>query len=61
SAILSPQIDTFIHNILAEWASTGGAAVAVVRMDEQGGSALETKGYSVATANGTIFSIGSNS
>ncbi|KAJ7655496.1 beta-lactamase/transpeptidase-like protein [Mycena rosella] len=56
--ILSPSIDTFVNNLLAEWNSPGGAAVAV---------SVETKGYGVAKADGTkvtpdtIFSIGSNS
>jgi CubicO group peptidase (beta-lactamase class C family) len=67
STILSPEIDTFINNILTEWNSPGGVAVAVVRMDGQGGWMVETKGYGIANANGTkvtsdtIFSIGSNS
>ncbi|KAJ7453772.1 beta-lactamase/transpeptidase-like protein [Mycena latifolia] len=67
STILSPKIDAFINNILTEWNSPGGASVAVVRKDGQGGWLVETKGYGVATADGskvtpdTIFSIGSNS
>ena len=67
STILSPEIDDFVNDILAEWNSPGGVAVAVVRMDGQGGWLVETKGYGIATVNGskvapdTIFSIGSNS
>ncbi|KAJ6462271.1 beta-lactamase/transpeptidase-like protein [Mycena vitilis] len=67
STILSPEIDTFINNILAEWNSPGGVSVAVVRMDGQGGWLVETKGYGNATASGarvtpdTIFAIASNS
>ncbi|KAJ6469451.1 beta-lactamase/transpeptidase-like protein [Mycena sanguinolenta] len=67
STILSSEVDVFINNILAEWNSPGGVAVAVVRKDGQGGWLVETKGYGIATANGskvtpdTIFSAGSNS
>ncbi|KAJ7662524.1 beta-lactamase/transpeptidase-like protein [Mycena polygramma] len=67
SAILSPKIDAFITNTLAEWNSPGGISVAVVRMDGNGGWLVETKGYGNATVNGTkvtpdtIFAIGSNS
>ncbi|KAJ7636291.1 hypothetical protein FB45DRAFT_704707, partial [Roridomyces roridus] len=65
--ILSPAIDSFISQTLKEWNSPGGMAVAVVRADGQGGWSVETKGYGVASANGskitpdTIFPIGSNS
>ncbi|KAJ6599964.1 hypothetical protein DFH09DRAFT_901687 [Mycena vulgaris] len=67
STILSSEVDDFINNLLAEWNSPGGAAVAVVRMDGQGGWFVETKGYGVAKADGTkvapdtIFAIASNS
>ncbi|KAJ7652951.1 beta-lactamase/transpeptidase-like protein [Mycena rosella] len=67
STILSPKIDTFINNVLAEWNTAGGVAVAVVRMDAQGGWLVETKGYGVAKADGTkvtqdtIFALGSDS
>ncbi|KAJ6462270.1 beta-lactamase/transpeptidase-like protein [Mycena vitilis] len=67
SAILSPNIDAFIANTLAEWNSPGGISVAIVRMDGNGGWLVETKGYGNATVNGTkvtpdtIFAIGSNS
>jgi hypothetical protein len=33
STILSPTIDTFINNLLAEWKTPGGVGVAVVRMN----------------------------
>lgn len=67
TSILSPSIDTFINNLLSEWNSPGGASVAVVRADGQGGWSVETKGYGIAKVDGTkvtpdaIFSIGSNS
>ncbi|KAF7338713.1 Beta-lactamase class penicillin binding protein [Mycena sanguinolenta] len=67
STILSSEIDVFVNDLLAEWNSPGGVAVAVVRMDGQGGWLVETKGYGIATANGskvtpdTMFSVGSNS
>ncbi|KAJ7431232.1 beta-lactamase/transpeptidase-like protein [Mycena latifolia] len=65
--ILTSEIDTFIANILAEWNSPAGVAVAVVRQDGQGGWIVETKGYGNAKADGTkvtddtLFSIGSES
>ncbi|KAJ6569366.1 beta-lactamase/transpeptidase-like protein [Mycena capillaripes] len=65
--ILNPDIDVFINNLLSEWNVPGGAAVAVVRLDEAGQWHTETKGYGIAKADGTkidsntIFSIGSNS
>ncbi|KAJ6609281.1 beta-lactamase/transpeptidase-like protein [Mycena sp. CBHHK59/15] len=65
--ILTPEVDAFINNILADWNSAGGAGVAVVRMDGQGGWLIETKGYGVAKVDGTkinpdtIFPMGSNS
>ncbi|KAF9463777.1 beta-lactamase/transpeptidase-like protein [Collybia nuda] len=65
--VLTSQMDAFIDGVLKDWNSPGGAAVAVVQMDEQGVWNVETKGYGVATATGkkvselTQFSIGSNS
>lgn len=65
--ILTPQVDAFINNVLADWNTAGGAGVAVVRMDGNGGWLIETKGYGAAKADGTkvnpdtIFSLGSNS
>ncbi|KAJ7908943.1 beta-lactamase/transpeptidase-like protein [Mycena leptocephala] len=56
--ILNAEVDSFINNILAEWNSPGGVAVAVVRMDGQGGWLVETKGYGVAKADGTkLFTV----
>ncbi|KAJ7210965.1 hypothetical protein C8J57DRAFT_1004688, partial [Mycena rebaudengoi] len=66
SQILTPGIDAAINNILSEWNTPGGAAVAVVRMDGNGGWLTETKGYGIANIDGTkvngdaIFSLGSN-
>jgi CubicO group peptidase (beta-lactamase class C family) len=65
--ILTDEVDTFINQLLADWTSPGGAAVAVVKLNEQGMWNIETKGYGKATFNGTKvnentrFSIGSNS
>ncbi|KAF7373511.1 Beta-lactamase domain-containing protein [Mycena sanguinolenta] len=65
--ILTPEIDTFVANILADWNSSAGVAVAVVRQDGQGGWLVETKGYGTAKADGTpvtpdtLFAIGSES
>ncbi|KAJ7452152.1 beta-lactamase/transpeptidase-like protein [Mycena galericulata] len=65
--VLNSDIDTFVTNILAEWNSPGGIAVAVVRQDGQGEWIVETKGYGNAKADGTkvtpdtLFSIGSES
>ncbi|KAJ6463412.1 beta-lactamase/transpeptidase-like protein, partial [Mycena sanguinolenta] len=65
--VLTPEIDTFVANILADWNSSAGVAVTVVRQDGQGGWIVETKGYGTAKADGTpvtpdtLFSIGSES
>ncbi|KAJ7303572.1 beta-lactamase/transpeptidase-like protein [Mycena albidolilacea] len=65
--ILTSDIDTFVADILREWNSPAGVAVAVVRQDGQGGWAVETKGYGTAKSDGTkvtpdtLFSIGSES
>lgn len=67
NSVLNAETDAFINQVLADWNSPGGAAVAVVRRDAQGGWNVETKGYGVATLNGskvtenTRFAIGSNS
>lgn len=67
SSILTAQTDVFINQVLADWNVSGGAAVAVVRKSPQGHWNIETKGYGVATLNGskvtenTRFGIGSNS
>jgi CubicO group peptidase (beta-lactamase class C family) len=65
--ILTDDIDTFINHLLADWTSPGGAAVAVVKLNDQDEWNVETKGYGIATANGTKvtentrFAIASNS
>ncbi|KAJ7270753.1 beta-lactamase/transpeptidase-like protein [Mycena haematopus] len=65
--ILTSDIDAFVTNILADWNSSAGVAVAVVRQDGQGGWIVETKGYGTAKADGspvtpdTLFSLGSES
>ncbi|KAJ7730392.1 beta-lactamase/transpeptidase-like protein [Mycena maculata] len=65
--VLNSDIDSFIANVLADWNSPAGLAVAVVRQDGQGGWTVETKGYGNAKADGTkvtpdtLFSIGSES
>jgi CubicO group peptidase (beta-lactamase class C family) len=65
--ILTDEVDKFINELLIDWTSPGGAAVAVVKLNEQGTWNVETKGYGVATLNGTKvnehtrFGIGSNS
>lgn len=65
--ILNSELDTFIDNVLNEWNSSAGVSVAVVRMDDQGGWLVETKGYGIAKADGTkvtpdtLFSLASNS
>ncbi|KAF9460612.1 beta-lactamase/transpeptidase-like protein [Collybia nuda] len=65
--VLTKEVDTFIDQVIANWTSPGGAAVTVVKLDEQGEWHVETKGYWIATLNGTRvtentrFGIGSNS
>ncbi|KAF9463775.1 beta-lactamase/transpeptidase-like protein [Collybia nuda] len=67
SSVLTSETDTFINQVLTDWQSPGGAAVAVVRKSPQGDWIVETKGYGAATINGskvtenTRFAIGSNS
>lgn len=67
SSILTAETDTFINQVLVDWNSSGGAAVAVVRKNTEGNWNIETKGYGIATFNGsrttenTRFAIGSNS
>jgi hypothetical protein len=66
-AILNDAAEAFINQVLTDWNSPGGVAVAVVRRDGQGNWNVETKGYGVATANGskvtenTLFALASNS
>jgi CubicO group peptidase (beta-lactamase class C family) len=65
--ILTDEVDAFINQLLTDWTSPGGVAVAVVKLNGQGQWNVETKGYGIATANGTKvtpttrFAIGSNS
>jgi CubicO group peptidase (beta-lactamase class C family) len=67
NALLNEETDAFINQVLKDFNSPGGAAVALVRRDDQGTWVVETKGYGIATANGskvtenTLFAIGSNS
>lgn len=67
SSILTAETDAFIHQVLVDWKSPGGASVAVVRKIPRGVWKVETKGYGIATYNrskvteNTLFSIGSNS
>jgi CubicO group peptidase (beta-lactamase class C family) len=66
-AVLTADVDTFINAVLSSWNSAGGFSVAVVQKAPDGSWSVETKGYGVATSNGTkvdsdtLFSIGSNS
>jgi hypothetical protein len=65
--VLNSETDAFINQVLADWNSAGGIGVAVVRKDEQVLWNVETKGYGIATIDGskvtehTLFAIGSNS
>ncbi|KAF8879112.1 beta-lactamase/transpeptidase-like protein [Infundibulicybe gibba] len=65
--VLDTAMETFVNQILTEWGSPGGIAIAVVRRSSQGGWNVETKGYGTAKADGTkvnektLFAIGSNS
>ncbi|RDB18674.1 Gigasin-6 [Hypsizygus marmoreus] len=68
ATIFDDSTDAFINEVLADWKSPGGIAVAFVRQNELGEwTNVEAKGYGVATANGTkvtkdtTFNIGSNS
>jgi len=66
-ALLNSTTDAFINGILATHESPGGVGIAVVRKDPHGNWNVETRGYGIATANGTrvtedtIFAIASNS
>lgn len=65
--ILDDETEKFINQILLDWKSPGGVAIALVRRDEQGEWNVETKGYGRATASGrnvtenTLFNMASNS
>ncbi|KAJ7855003.1 beta-lactamase/transpeptidase-like protein [Mycena olivaceomarginata] len=43
--VLNSDIDTFVADVLRDWNSPAGVAVAVVRQDGKGGWVVETKGY----------------
>ncbi|KAG6885226.1 hypothetical protein C0993_004633, partial [Termitomyces sp. T159_Od127] len=66
-AVLNNVTDLFIEKVLSEWGSPGGLAIAIVQRDDQGKWTIETKGYGIATANGsqvtdkTLFAMGSTS
>ncbi|KAE9393637.1 beta-lactamase/transpeptidase-like protein [Gymnopus androsaceus JB14] len=49
--VLTPEIDTSIETILADWNSPGGVGIAVVQKNEHGSWNVETKGYGVAKAD----------
>ncbi|KAG5643183.1 hypothetical protein DXG03_001387 [Asterophora parasitica] len=66
--LLDEETDAFINNVLAEWKSPGGVAVAFVKKNDQNQWVdVETKGYGRANPDGrnvtehTTFNIGSNS
>lgn len=67
SNVLNSDFEAFMNQLLADWNSPGGAAVAVVRKTEQGTWNVETRGYGVAKGDGskvnenTLFAIASNS
>ena len=66
-ALLNGEMNAFINQLFKDFNSPGGAAVAVVRKDAHGAWNVETKGYGIATANGskvtehTLFPVGSTS
>lgn len=66
-SVLNDDFTAFIDQLLTDWNSPGGVAVAVVRQTEQGTWNVETKGYGVAKGDGskvdenTLFAIASNS
>jgi CubicO group peptidase (beta-lactamase class C family) len=66
--ILDDQTEAFVNQVLSDWKSPGGIAIAFVRKDEEGNWVnVETKGYGIANLKGdnvteqTNFNIGSNS
>ncbi|PBK88353.1 beta-lactamase/transpeptidase-like protein [Armillaria gallica] len=65
--VLSPHVDAFISDILAEWNTPGGVSVAVVKKHSDGTWTVETKGYGNASTDGrkmtgdSLFCIASNS
>ncbi|KAK7018015.1 hypothetical protein VNI00_018441 [Paramarasmius palmivorus] len=68
AAILNPDIDSFIEDIISSWNSPGGVGVAVVKQHEDGSWQVETKGYGIGNVAeqkeldvDSLFYIGSNS
>ncbi|GLB39321.1 putative beta-lactamase [Lyophyllum shimeji] len=68
TSIIDADTEAFINQVLADWKSPGGVAVAFVKRDDNGTwTNIETKGFGRATASGTnvtentMFNIGSNS
>ncbi|KAG6908807.1 hypothetical protein DXG01_003254 [Tephrocybe rancida] len=66
--ILDAETERFVNQILKDWRSPGGLAIAYVKKDTQGNWVnVETKGYGRATASGknvteqTLFNMASNS
>lgn len=65
--VLSPHVDAFISDILAEWNTPGGVSVAVVKKHSDGTWTVDTKGYGNASTDGqkmtgdSLFCIASNS
>ncbi|KAF7299684.1 Beta-lactamase class penicillin binding protein [Mycena chlorophos] len=67
NAILSSEFGDFVVQVLKDWNSHAGVAVAVVRQNGHGGWIVEQEGYGHAKADGTpvtpdtLFAIGSES
>lgn len=68
ATILDAETERFINQVLIDWKSPGGVAIAFVRKNEQGEWVnIETKGYGRANAAGanvtenTLFNMASNS
>ncbi|KAF9265208.1 beta-lactamase/transpeptidase-like protein, partial [Marasmius fiardii PR-910] len=66
--VLTPEVDSFIEEILLAVGSFGGVSVTVVRLDPNGVWNVETKGYGIARLSdntsitpNTLFPIGSDS
>ncbi len=65
--VLSPLVDAFISDVLAEWNTPGGVSVAVVKKHRDGTWTVVTKGYGNASIDGrqmtgdSLFCIASNS
>lgn len=65
--IVTPEVDSFINNLLSEWHTPSGISLAVVSKAQDGSWEIETKGYGASDLKGTpvdestLFYIGSNS